>query len=102
MGTTVISASAIFAAMSDVRPGRFYSVDELAVTLRVSDRRALHEQLRSMANAPNVHDTFKLCQAVSAEFYQRVPFSGSLVLSDSLAAEGGEHGPFEEPTSRNG
>ena len=61
MGSTVIPASAIFAVMSDVRPGRFYSVDELAVTLRVSDRAALHEQLRSMVIAPGIHDTFKLC-----------------------------------------
>jgi hypothetical protein len=101
MGTTVISASAIFAAMSDIRPGRFYSVDELAVTLRVVDRTALLEQLRSMVDAPNVHDTFQLCQAVSAEFYRRVPFSGRLVLPDSLTNTGGDHGTFDQPESQN-
>jgi hypothetical protein len=101
MGTTVISASAIFAAMSDIRPGRFYSVDELAVTLRVADRTALLEQLRNMADAPNVHDTFKLCQAASPEFYRRVPFFGPLVLPDSLTTKGGDHGTFDQPESQN-
>jgi hypothetical protein len=84
MGSTVISASAIFAAMSDVRPGRFYSVDELAVTLRVPDRVALHEQLRSMANTPDVHGGFRICQAAADDFYRRVPFTNPLTLSDSL------------------
>ena len=39
----MISVSSIMAAMSDVRPGRFYSVDELAATLRVRDKAALHD-----------------------------------------------------------
>ena len=34
----LIPASDIMAAMSDVRPGRFYSVDELASVLRVQDK----------------------------------------------------------------
>jgi hypothetical protein len=84
MGSTVISASAIFAAMSDVRPGRFYSVDELAVTLRAPDRVALHEQLRSMANAPDLHGGFRIFQAAADDFYRRVPFANPLTLSDSL------------------
>jgi hypothetical protein len=100
MGSTVIPASAIFAAMSDIRPGRFYSVDELAVTLRVSDRGALHEQLRSMATTPDAHDTFRIFQAASAEFYRRVPFTGSLVLSDSVFLS--ELGVIKEPESRDG
>ncbi len=59
--------------MSDVRPGRFYSVDELAATLRVTDKTALREQLRSMAGAPDLHSPFQIRQGVSDEFYRRVP-----------------------------
>jgi hypothetical protein len=68
----VISVSSIMAAMSDVRPGRFYSVDELAATLRIRDRAALHEQLRNMATAPDVDGPFQIFQGASDEFYRRV------------------------------
>jgi len=67
-----VSVSLIMAAMSDVRPGRFYSVDELAATLRVRDRAALHEQLRSMASAPDVDGPFQIFRGASDEFYRRV------------------------------
>ena len=68
----MISVSSIMAAMSDVRAGRFYSVDELAVTLRIRDKAALHEQLRNMASAPDVNGPFQIFQGASDEFYRRV------------------------------
>ena len=68
----MISVSSIMAAMSDVRPGRFYSVDELAATLRVRDKAALHEKLRNMASAPDVDGPFQIFQGASDEFYRRV------------------------------
>jgi hypothetical protein len=69
---TGLSAGAIIAAMSDVRPGRFYSVDELAVLLHVQDRTGLHAQLRTMVSDPDVDNAFKLLQGSSDDFYQRV------------------------------
>jgi hypothetical protein len=67
----MIPVSSIIAAMSDVRPGRFYSVDELAVVLGVRNRAALQEQLRTMACDPDVHNPFKINQGSSDEFYRR-------------------------------
>jgi hypothetical protein len=66
------SAGVIIAAMSDVRPGRFYSVDELAALLHVQDKTGLHEQLRTMASDPDVDNAFKLLQGSSDDFYRRV------------------------------
>ena len=68
----MISARSIFAAMSDVRPGRFYSVDELAALLRVHDKAGLHEQLKVMAGAPDLGGSFKLLTGPSDEFFRRV------------------------------
>ena len=68
----MVSASLILAAMSDGRPGRFYSVDELAAVLRVSDKTELHEQLRTMVGDPEIHSSFKLLQGSSDDFYRRV------------------------------
>jgi hypothetical protein len=66
---------AIIAAMWDVRPGRFYSVDELASALQVEDRAALREQLRAMARDTNVENPFKISRGGSDEFYRRIPGS---------------------------
>ena len=77
----MISANAILEAMSDIRPGRFYSVDELAVTLRVSDRNALLGQLRSMASTPDVNGAFRICEGASDEFYRRVPLASVFSFS---------------------
>lgn len=71
----MISANMIFAAMSDVRPGRFYSVDELAAVLRVEDTAELREQLRVMAGDTDRHSSFKLLKGPSEEFYQRIAFA---------------------------
>ena len=76
----MISANAIMAAMSDVRPGRFYSVDELAALLGVQDKAALHAQLRTMAGDPDVRGAFKLIQASSEDFYRRVSLAPTVVL----------------------
>ena len=78
----MVSASLIIAAMSDVRPGRFYSVDELAAVLRTPDRAALHEQLRSMAGDPDIHSPFKLLQGASDDFYRRVSIAPALTLCE--------------------
>jgi hypothetical protein len=78
----MVSASLIVAAMSDVRPGRFYSVDELAAVLRVQDKAALHEQLRTMVGDPDVHSPFKLLQGSSDDFYRRVSFAPTLTLCE--------------------
>ena len=64
---------AIIAAMPDVRPGRFYSVDELGAALHVEDRTALREQLRAMAHDPDMDTSFKIRQGASDEFYRRIP-----------------------------
>jgi hypothetical protein len=79
----MVSTSLIIAAMSDGRPGRFYSVDELAAVLRVSDKTALHEQLRTMAGDPDIHSSFKLLQGSSDDFYRRLSFAPALTLCDS-------------------
>ncbi len=71
----MVSPSSIFAAMSDARPGRFYSIDELAALLHVADKTGLHEQLRAMARAPDIHSCYRLLQGSSADFYQRVSFA---------------------------
>jgi hypothetical protein len=78
----MVSASLIIAAMSDARPGRFYSVDELAAVLRVSDKRELHAQLRTMVGDPDVHSSFKLLQGSSDDFYRRVSFAPILTLCE--------------------
>jgi hypothetical protein len=67
----MVPLSSIIAAMSDVRPGRFYSVDELAVVLGVRNRAALQEQLRTMACDLDVHNPFKISQGSTDEFYRR-------------------------------
>jgi hypothetical protein len=69
----VIPVAAIMAAMWDVRPGRFYSVDELAAALQVEDRAALRSQLRAMARDTDVENPFKISQGASDEFYRRIP-----------------------------
>jgi hypothetical protein len=79
---SMISASSIIAAMSDVRPGRFYSVDELAAVLRIPDKAALHEQLRTMAGDPDIHSPFRLLQGASGDFYRRVAFAPMLTLCE--------------------
>jgi len=76
----MISASAIFAAMSDARPGRFYSVDELASLLRVQDKVELRERLRFMAGAQGSHGPFKLVTGPSDEFYRRIPLVPTLIF----------------------
>jgi hypothetical protein len=76
----MVSSSLIFAAMSDNRPGRFYSVDELASVLRVPDRAQLHAQLRIMADAPDIHSSFKLLQGSSDDFYRRVSSAPAFTL----------------------
>jgi hypothetical protein len=70
----MIPVSSIVAAMTDVRPGRFYSVDELAAVLKVRDKAALHAQLRTLAGAPDIRSSFGIVQGSSSEFYRRVPF----------------------------
>jgi hypothetical protein len=70
----MISATLIFAAMSDARPGRFYSVDELASLLRVPDRNELREQLQVMVGDPDLDSSFRLLKGPSDEFYRRVSF----------------------------
>jgi hypothetical protein len=69
----VIPVSAIIAAMCDVRPGRFYSVDELAAALHVEDRGALREQLRALARDTDADNPFRISQGGSDEFYRRIP-----------------------------
>ena len=69
--------------MSDGRAGRFYSVDELASVLRVPDKMALHEQLRTMAGDPDVHSSFKLVQGSSGDFYRRLSFAPGPTLCPS-------------------
>ncbi len=76
----MVSASLIIAAMSDSRPGRFYSVDELASVLRVPDKAELHAQLRTMVGDPDIHGSFKLLQGASGDFYRRVSFAPILTL----------------------
>ena len=71
------------AAMSDARPGRFYSVDELAAVLRVDDKKALHEQLRSIAADPDLQGAFRLLQCSSDEFYRRVSVRPALAFGGS-------------------
>ena len=71
-GSLMISVRLIFAAMSDARPGRFYSVDELAALLRVYDKAGLRKQLQVMAGAPDPRGSFKLLQGPSDEFFRRV------------------------------
>ena len=78
----MVSASLIIAAMSDSRPGRFYSIDELAAVLRVSDKTELHEQLRTMAGDPDMHSSFKLLQGSADDFYRRVSFAPTLTVSE--------------------
>jgi hypothetical protein len=74
----MISASSIIAAMSDPRPGRYYSVDELAAVLRIQDKTELREQLRSMASDPNLDSSVRLLKSPSEEFYRRVSFAATL------------------------
>jgi hypothetical protein len=71
----MVSANLIIAAMSDSRPGRFYSIDELAAVLHVSDKMELHAQLRTMAGDPDIHSSFKLLQGSADDFYRRVSFA---------------------------
>ena len=78
----MVSASLIIAAMSDARPGRFYSVDELAAVLRTPDKAALHEQLRIMVGDPDIHSAFKLLQGASDDFYRRLSFAPTLTLCE--------------------
>ena len=78
----MFSADLIIAAMSDVRPGRFYSVDELAAVLRTPDKAALHEQLRTMAGDPDIQSQFKLLQGSSDDFYRRVSVAPTLTLCE--------------------
>jgi hypothetical protein len=85
----MISASLIFAAMSDARAGRFYSVDELATSLRVQDRTEFHEQLRMMASFPDLQGSCRLLQGSSDQFYRRVSSAPALTL----------RGPWETRTS---
>jgi hypothetical protein len=68
----LVPRDVILAAMSDVRPGRFYSVDEIAAALQVEDRGELREQLRAMAHDLHVDDPFKISQGPSEEFYRRI------------------------------
>jgi hypothetical protein len=82
----MVSSSLIIAAMTDDRPGRFYSVDELASVLRVRDKRELHEQLRTMAGDPDIHSAFKLLRGSSDDFYRRVSFAPLLTLCPSLVS----------------
>jgi hypothetical protein len=77
----MVSSSVIIAAMSDERPGRFYSVDELAYLLRVPDKAELHQQLRTMAGDSDVHSAFKLVQGASDDFYRRASFAPRLTPS---------------------
>ena len=76
----IVSSSAIIAAMSDDRPGRFYSVDELASVLRVPDKTEFHQQLRAMASDSDIHSSFKLVQGSSDDFYRRISFAPNLTL----------------------
>jgi len=68
----MISARSIFAAMPDARPGRFYSVDELAALLRVQDKAELRERLQVISGALDLHGSFKLVRGPSDEFYRRI------------------------------
>jgi hypothetical protein len=83
----MISARAIFAAMSDVRPGRFYSVDELASLLRVQDKAELRERLGVMAGAQGLHGSFKLVRGASDEFYRRIPLVPTVTFSAPVEDE---------------
>ena len=78
----MLSASLIIAAMSDARPGRFYSVDELASVLRVTDKTELHAQLRTMVGDPDIHSSFKLLQGSGDDFYRRVSFAPIVPLCE--------------------
>ena len=78
----MVSSSLIIAAMSDSRPGRFYSIDELASVLRVPDKAELHAQLRTMVGDPDIHSSFKLLQGSSDDFYRRVSFAPILTLCE--------------------
>jgi len=78
----MVSASSILAAMSDDRPGRFYSVDELAAVLRVSDKAELRALLRTMVGDANIHSSFRLLQGSSGDFYRRVSFGPTLTLCE--------------------
>ena len=79
-GGPLISVSAIMSAMSDARPGRFYSVDELAALLHVDDRMAFHQHLRSIAAEPSPEGAFRLLQCSSDEFYRRVSVLPALCI----------------------
>ena len=79
----MVSMSLILAAMSDSRPGRFFSVDELAAVLGVSNKSELHGQLRTMAGDPDIHSPFKLLQGSSDDFYRRVAFAPIVTLCES-------------------
>jgi hypothetical protein len=61
--------------MSDSRPGRFYSVDELATVLRIQDKAALHEQLRTMVDDPDLPSGFRLLRGSADDFYRRASFA---------------------------
>ncbi len=74
------------AAMADARPGRFYSVDELAATLHVDDKKALHQQLRSIAADVHLQGAFRLLQCSSDEFYRRVSVLPALAFGGSPEA----------------
>jgi hypothetical protein len=82
----MVSSSVIIAAMSDDRPGRFYSVDELASVLRVPDKTELHQQLRTMAGDSDIHSSFKLVQGSSDDFYRRASFAPNLTLCPPWAS----------------
>jgi hypothetical protein len=83
----MISAGSVFAAMPDARPGRFYSVDELAALLRVQDQAELRERLRVMAATPDLHGSFKLVGGPSDEFYGRVSLVPTLTLCAAVGDE---------------
>ncbi len=79
----MVSANSIIAVMSDARPGRFYSVDELAAVLRVANKTELHAQLRTMVDDPDAHSAFKLLKGSSDDFYRRASFAPLLTLCES-------------------
>jgi hypothetical protein len=80
----MISDSLIFAAMPDSRPGRFYSVDELAAALRVQDQAELRRRLQVMADTAGVHDSFRLVRGPSNEFYQRISVVPTLMFCGAV------------------
>lgn len=81
----MVSASSIIAAMPDVSPGKFYSVDELATTIGVQNDDAFRTKLTSMANNPDIDDPFKIRQSDSDHFYRREPFAPILTLDRKAA-----------------